>query len=79
MIKIVEIYYLLLNFRQVQYLPGMQSADYQTTVLLQFFIIIVHNFVNVWTINQSKSLPGFQVVDSLDGINGRSSEMLLRE
>ena len=79
MIKIVEIYYLLLNFRQVQCLPGMQSADYQTTVLLQFFIIIVHNFVNVWTINQSKSLPGFQVVTSLDGINGRSSEMLLRE
>ena len=39
----------------------------------------MHNYANVWTINQSKSLPGFQVVmTSLDGINGRSIQTLLR-
>ena len=34
--------------------------------------------MKVWTINQSKSLPGFRVVTSLDGINGRSIQTLLR-
>ena len=39
----------------------------------------MHNYVNVSTINQLKSLPGFRVVmASLDGINGRSIQRLLR-
>ena len=36
-------------------------------------------YVSVWTISQSKSLPGFQVATSLDSINGRLIQMLLRE
>ena len=59
-------------------MPGVRSAKYQTTVPLKF-LIIIHNYANVWTINQSKSLPGFPVVMSLDGINGGSIQTLLRE
>ena len=40
----------------------------QTTVTPLKFLIIIHNYANVWTINHSKSLPGFRVVTSLDGI-----------
>ena len=36
-------------------------------------------YVSVWTINQSKSLPGFWVATSLDSINGWLIQMLLRE
>ena len=43
----------------------MRSTEYQITVPLKF-VIIIHNYANVWTINQSKSLPGFWVVMSLD-------------
>ena len=48
----------------------MRAADYQTTVPLKF-LIIINNYVKFGTINQSKSLPGFWVVPSLDCINGR--------
>ena len=52
--------------------PGMWSAEDQATIPLKF-LIIMHNYTNVWTINQSKSLPGFRVLmTSLDGIYGRS-------
>ena len=56
----------------------MRSAEYQATIPLKF-LIIIHNYANVQTINQSKSLPGFRVVmTSLDGINDRSIQTLLR-
>ena len=42
-------------------MPDMRSAEYQTTIPLKF-LIIIHNYANDWTINQSKSLPGFRVV-----------------
>ena len=64
-IKIVEIFELHAS------MSGMRSAEYQTTVPLKF-LIIIHNCANVWTINQSKSLRGFRVVTSLDGLNGWS-------
>ena len=71
-IKLIEMFEL--NER----MPGMRSAEYQATIPLKFFIII-HNYANVQTINQSKSLPGFRVVvTSLDGINGWSIQTLLR-
>ena len=47
-------------------MQGMRSAEYQMTIPLKFFIII-HNYANVWTINQSKSLPGFRVVSDVTG------------
>ena len=51
-------------------MPPMQSTEYQAKIL-QKFPIIINNYANVSTINQSKSLPGFwEVVTSLDGING---------
>ena len=53
------------------------KQQFQTTILLKF-IIIIHNYANVWAINQSKSLPGFPVVTSLDSINGQLIQMLLR-
>ena len=56
----------------------MQSAKYQTTTPLKFLIVLYY-YANVLTINQSKSLPGFWVVTSLDSINGRSLQTLLRE
>ena len=56
----------------------MQSAKYQTTTPLKFLIVLYY-YANVLTINQSKSLPGFRVVTSLDSINGRSLQTLLRE
>ena len=71
-IKIVKIFELHAS------MPGVRSAKYETTVPLKF-LIIIHNYANVWTINQSKSLPGFPVVMSLDGINGGSIQTLLRE
>ena len=58
-------------------MPGMRSAEYQTTTPLKF-LTIIHNYANVWTINQSIILPGFRVVTSLDGINGRLIQTLLR-
>ena len=71
-IKLIEMFEL--NER----MPGMRSAEYQATIPLKFFIII-HNYVNVQTINQSKSLPGFRVVvTSLHSINGWSIQLLLR-
>ena len=60
-------------------MPPMRSAEYQVTIPPNF-LIIIHYYVNIWTINQSKSLPGFQVVVmSLDGINDWSIQTLLRE
>ena len=38
-----------------------------------------YNYANVWTINQSKSLPSFWLVMSLDDINSRLIQMLLIE
>ena len=59
-------------------MPPMQSTEYQAKIL-QKFPIIIHNYANVSTINQSKSLPGFwEVVTSLDGINGQSIQIMLR-
>ena len=41
--------------------------------------MIMHNYVNVQTINQSKSLPSFQVVmTSPAGVNSQSTQTLLR-
>ena len=42
-------------------MPPMRSAEQQATIPLKF-LIIKHNYANVKTINQSKSLPGFRVV-----------------
>ena len=41
-------------------------------------LIIIQDYANVWAINKSKSLPGFRVVTSLDGIKGWSIQTLLR-
>ena len=50
-------------------------TEYQKTVPLQFRThVIIHNYANVWTINQSKSLHGFREVASLDSINGSSNQ-----
>ena len=38
----------------------------------------MHNYANVATINQLKSLPGIRVVTTLDSINGWSIQTLLR-
>jgi len=48
-------------------------------VIGAFRSVIIHNYANVWTSSQSKSLPSFSLVTSLDGINGRSIQTLLRE
>ena len=45
-IKVIEMFEL--NER----MPGMTSAEYQATIRQNFFIII-DNYANVWTINQS--------------------------
>ena len=42
------------------------------------FLIIIHNYANVKTINQLKSLLGFRVVTSLDGINCQFIQTLLK-
>ena len=55
-------------------MPPMRSAEYQATILLKF-LIIMQMFS---TINKSKSLPGFQVVMSLDSINDWLIQTLLR-
>ena len=65
-IKIIEMFELHASIQ------GMLSAEYQMTISLKF-LIIMHNYVNVYTINQSQSPPSFRVVVmSLDGINGPS-------
>ena len=46
--------------------PRMQSAEYEVTIPIKYFIII-HNYANVETINHSKSLPGFRVVSDVTG------------
>ena len=52
-----------------------RPTEYQKTVPLQFRThVIIHNYANVWTINQSKSLHGFREVTSLDSINGSSNQ-----
>ena len=59
-------------------MPGMRSPEHQETILVKFFIII-HNYANVQTINQLKSLPSFWVVSDVTGIiNGRLIQTLLR-
>ena len=42
------------------------------------FLIIIHNYANDKTINQLKSLLGFRVVTSLDGINCQFIQKLLK-
>ena len=66
-------------FELTERMPGMRSAEYQITSPLKFFIII-HNYANVQTINQSKSLRGFRVVSDVTGQhkNGSSIQTLLR-
>ena len=71
-IKIIEMFELHAS------MLSMQSADYQAKIP-QKFPIIIHNYANVQTISQSKSLPGLRVVvTSLDSINGQSIQTLLR-
>ena len=70
-IKIVCIFYFHAS------MPSMWSAEYQTKIPLKF-LIIIHDYANIWAINQSKSLPGFRVVTSLDGIKGWSIQTFLR-
>ena len=53
-------------FALLERIPGMRSAGYQATIQLKFFIVI-HNYANVWSINQSKSIPGFRVVNDVTG------------
>ena len=55
----------------------MWSDEYETTMPLKF-LIIIHNYANVKTINQLKSLLGFRVVTSLDGINCQFIQTLLK-
>ena len=57
---------LIERFELTERMPGMRSAEYQMTIPLKFFIII-HNYANVETINQSKSLTGFRVVSDVTG------------
>ena len=72
MIKTIEMFELHAS------MPPMRSAEYQATIPPKF-LIVIHNYANIQTINQSKSLPGFRVaVTSLDGINGWSIPKLLR-
>ena len=59
-IKLIEM------FEVHERMPGMRSVEYQATIPLKFFMII-HNYANVKTINQSKSLPGFRVVNDVTG------------
>ena len=54
-IKIIEMFELHTSKQ------GMLSAESQATIPRKF-LIITHNYENVQTINQSKSLPGFRVV-----------------
>ena len=58
-------------------IPPMRSTEHQATIPLKF-LITIHNYANVLTIKQSKSLPGFQAVTSLEGIIGRSIQTLQR-
>ena len=72
MIKIIEM------FELHAIMPTMRSAEYQAKIPLKF-LKSKHNYANIQTINQSKSLPGFRViVTSVDGINGWSIQTLLR-
>ena len=65
-------------FALYESMPPMQSTEYQATIP-QKFQIIMHNYGNVQTTNQSKSLPCFRVVvTSLDSINGWLIQTLLR-
>ena len=65
-IKIIEMFELHVS------MPPMRSAEYQETIPLTF-LIIIHNYANIQTINQSKSLPSF-----LDGISSWLIQTLLR-
>ena len=65
-IKLIEMFELHERMPGIMALEGMQSAEYQATIPLKCFIII-HNYANVWTINQSKSLPGFRVLSDVTG------------
>ena len=48
-------------------------------VIGAFRSVIIHNYANVWSSSQSKSLPGFRLVTSLNDINGRSIQTYLKE
>ena len=54
------------------------NIKWQLAVLLKI-LAIVHYYINVWAINQAKSLPGFRVVTSLDGINSQPIQALLMD
>ena len=62
----IKINKLIEMFELHEVMPGIRSAEYQATSPLKFFIII-HNYANVYTINQSKSLPGFRVLSDVTG------------
>ena len=70
-IKIMEM------FELHRCIPPMRSTEHQATIPLKF-LITIHNYANVLTINQSQSPPGFWVVTSLEGIIGRSIQTLQR-
>ena len=60
MIKIIEMFELHAS------MPPMRSAEYQAKIPLKF-LKIIHNYANISTINQSKSLPSFRVVSDVTG------------
>ena len=62
----IKINKLIETFELNERMPGMRSAEYKRTIPLKFFIII-HNYANVQTVNQSKTLPGFRVVNDVTG------------
>ena len=48
------------NVELQESVPGMRSAEYQTTIPLKF-LIIVHNYANVWTIKITTRFSGRDV------------------
>ena len=60
-IKLIEM------FELHERMPGMRSAEYQATIALKFFIIMRMFRQSTNDLNQSKSLPGSQVVSDITG------------
>lgn len=46
-----------LDWRHFGFHASLRSAEYEMTVALKL-LIIIHNYTNIWPINQSKSLLG---------------------
>ena len=75
--RIDSLFVIQFNSHSLQFRIKIVEILNSTQAYNPLCIVIIRNYVHIWTINQSWSPPGFRVMVWLNGINGSSIQMFL--